>query len=74
MIYICIMKRETQLLIRLTESEKESFERAAEIAGIGITAWVRERLRSAAILDLQNVGEKIAFLKPIKLKKTDEGK
>lgn len=59
------------MLIRLSALEKEGFERAAEISGIGLSAWARERLRSAAIKELQDIGEKIIFLKPISLKDTD---
>ncbi|MBF9252161.1 hypothetical protein I2I11_02535 [Pontibacter sp. 172403-2] len=61
------MKKENQILIRVSALEKEGFERAAEIAGIGLSAWARQKLRSAAIQDLQNIGEKIPFLEPIKL-------
>lgn len=62
------MKKDTQILIKLSESEREGFKKAAEIAGIGLSAWARQKLRSAAIKDLQEVGEKIPFLEPIKIK------
>jgi uncharacterized protein (DUF1778 family) len=62
------VKREDQLVIRLTPEEKEGFEQAANIAGVGLSAWARERLRTAAIQDLQRVGYKIPFLKPVKIK------
>jgi len=61
------MKKETQILIRTNVLEKEGFERAAEIAGIRLSSWARERLRSAAIKELQNAGEKIIFLEPVSL-------
>lgn len=60
-------KKDSQALIRLSELEKRGFERAAEISGIGFSAWARQRLRSAAIKELQEAGEKIIFLKPIKI-------
>ncbi|MHB8258976.1 MAG: hypothetical protein ACYDCN_03005 [Bacteroidia bacterium] len=63
------MKKEHQILIRVSLSEKEGFERAAEISGIGLSAWARQQLRVAAIRELQNAGEKIMFLEPIPLKK-----
>ncbi len=62
------MKKDTQVLIKLSEDEKSSFKRAAELSGIGFSAWARERLRSAAIKELQDAGEKILFLKPVSLK------
>ena len=68
------MKKDTQLLIRVSESEKEGFERAAEIAGISLSSWSRLVLRTAAIKQLQDAGEKILFLEPIPLKPKDNGK
>lgn len=50
------------LQIRLQPDEKEAFEKAAELAGIALSAWVRERLRRAAIRDLSEAGLQIAFL------------
>lgn len=52
----------TTLQIRLEPSEKEAFEMAAQLSGIGLSAWVRERLRRAAIRDLTEAGKQIAFL------------
>jgi hypothetical protein len=62
------MKKDNSILIRVSELEKKGFERAAEIAGIGLSAWARQRLRTAAIKEHQDAGEKIIFLTPIKLK------
>ncbi len=61
------MKKDTQVLIKLSETEKEGFKRAAEISGIGFSAWARERLRNSAIKELQGAGEKVVFLTPVKL-------
>ena len=61
------MKKDTQILIKVSETEKEGFKKASEIAGIGLSAWARQKLRSAAIKDLQEVGEKIPFLEQIKI-------
>jgi len=61
------MKKDTQILIKVSEPEKEGFKKAAEIAGIGLSAWARQKLRSAAIKDLQEVGEQIPFLEQIKI-------
>jgi hypothetical protein len=65
------MKKDTQILIKLSETEKEGFKKAAEIAGIGLSAWARQKLRSAAIKDLQEVGEKIPFLEQIKINESN---
>lgn len=56
------MKKDSQLLIRVSELEKQGFERASEISGVALSSWARQVLRSAAIKELQNVGEKVKFL------------
>jgi predicted HicB family RNase H-like nuclease len=50
------------LQIRVTESEKEGFDVAAELAGISLAAWVRERLRLAAREELGGGGRQVPFL------------
>ena len=67
------MEKISVVQVRITASEKEGFKRSAEIAGIGLSAWIRQRLRSAAIRDLQEVGEKAPFLEKISLNKTNNG-
>jgi hypothetical protein len=54
------MKTST-LQVRLLPSEKEAFEEAAESADIALSAWVRERLRLAAIRDLEGSGKSVSF-------------
>lgn len=49
--------------------EKQGFIEAAELAGIPLSSWVRERLRLAAIRELENAGRKIPFVKPIHLER-----
>jgi len=66
--YIYSMKKDEQVLIKLSTKEKEGFKRAAELSGIGFSAWARQVMRSAAIKELQNAGEKIIFLDPVPLK------
>jgi hypothetical protein len=50
------------LQLRLLATEKDSFQRAADISGIALSAWVRERLRAAARRELVEVGEQVPFL------------
>jgi hypothetical protein len=47
------------LQVRLRELEKETFEAAAELAGIDVSSWVRERLRLAVIRELEAAGQDI---------------
>ena len=52
---------------RMSDKEKEGFQCAAELAGISLSSWIRERLRSAAIRDLESAGQKIPFIDSIKV-------
>lgn len=61
------MAKEQVLQIRLDEREKQGFQAAAEIAGIPLSSWVRERLRLAAIRDLEMAGQKIPFINAVPL-------
>ena len=59
-------KRKEQLLqIRVQADEKQSFEEAADLAGIAMSAWVRERLRNCARRELIDAGRKVPFLQPM---------
>jgi uncharacterized protein (DUF1778 family) len=55
------MAKTRQMLIRLDDSEKQGFERAAELAGATLSAWARERLRGAARRELIEAGEQVPF-------------
>jgi len=48
--------------IRLGASEKQAFRDAAELAGLDLSAWVRERLRTAARKELEGADRSVAFL------------
>jgi hypothetical protein len=50
-----------RLDIRLSEAEKEAFALAAELAGIDLSAWIRERLRIIAKRELQAAGKTVPF-------------
>lgn len=56
------MKKSESVLMRLDPEEKEAFKQAAELAGITLSAWIRERLRRAAIKELEEAAIPIAFL------------
>ena len=62
------MKSKTETLqIRISDPEKEGFELAALLAGISLSSWVRERLRLAAIRELESAGRRVPFVPPIPL-------
>jgi hypothetical protein len=66
------MKTDT-LQIRLQPMEKEAFEIAAELSGIALSAWVRERLRAAAIRELEGAGKSVPFIEQIPLRGAKDG-
>ena len=59
------------LQIRLTLSEKAGISQAAALAGISVSSWVRERLRLAAIRDLESAGLRVPFVDEIPLSKSN---
>lgn len=56
------MSKKATVQIRLTDSEKAGFEQAAELAGVPLSAWVRERLRLAAVRELADAGQRAPFI------------
>jgi uncharacterized protein (DUF1778 family) len=59
------VKKTENIQIRATDCEKEGFESAASIAGISLSSWMRERLRYAAIRELEGAGRKVPFIPEI---------
>jgi predicted HicB family RNase H-like nuclease len=50
------------LQVRVNPAEKAAFDAAADLAGLALSAWVRERLRVAARTELLASGLPIPFL------------
>lgn len=50
------------LLVRVEATEKEAFRHAAELAGLPLSSWVRERLRSIAAKELKSASLAVPFL------------
>ncbi len=48
--------------MRLGVAEKQAFKDAAGLAGLALSAWIRERLRTAARRELEGAGRPVAFL------------
>jgi uncharacterized protein (DUF1778 family) len=59
------------LQIRLTPAEKAGIGQAAALAGISVSSWVRERLRLAAIRDLESAGLRVPFVDELPLSKNN---
>ena len=60
-------RKSESLLIRLTTDEKAGFSEAASLAGISLSSWIRERLRLAAIRELESAGHHVPFVAQIPL-------
>ena len=56
------MKKDTSVLIKLSEDEKESFKQAADFEGLGFSAWARQVLRKEASKIFAQHGKKPTFL------------
>ena len=41
------------ILVRVESTEKEAFQIAADLAGVSLSAWMRERLRQVATKELK---------------------
>ncbi len=65
------MKSES-MEIRMKPEEKEAFKKSAELAGISLSSWARERLRLAAIRELERAGQQIPFIKPVSLRRNGD--
>ena len=50
------------ILLRMELREKVAFEMSAELAGAPLSVWIRERLRKAAIRELEEANKAVPFL------------
>jgi hypothetical protein len=48
--------------LRLDAAEKEAFASAAEVAGMSLSGWVRDRLRRASRKELEDMNLPVAFI------------
>lgn len=58
-------KLDQTLKIRMDAAEKRAFQDAADLAGISVSAWMRERLRRDAVRELEEASRPVAFRPPI---------
>ncbi|PTN12705.1 hypothetical protein [Nitrosomonas aestuarii] len=56
------MNKIKQVQVRLSDDEKKSFEMCAELAGIPLATWMRERLRMNSIAELEAAGLRAPFI------------
>lgn len=55
--------RTERIEFRLEPSEKEAFSAAADLAGVPLSSWMRERLRRAARKELEDANQPVPFVK-----------
>ena len=48
--------------LRVGEQEQQGFTEAAELAGLALSAWARERLRAVCRRELEENGRSVPFL------------
>jgi hypothetical protein len=60
-------RKSTTIQIRLTAKEKDGMLQASKIAGISLSAWIRERLRIATIRELEGAGIAAPFVDMISI-------
>lgn len=53
--------------VRVTPDEKKTFSIAADLAGVPMSAWMRERMRREARRELEDAGIEIPFLAAIRM-------
>lgn len=58
-------KQTESLPLRVRPMEKAAFQQCAELAGVSLSTWVRERLRTTAIRELEVAGRRIPFVENI---------
>ncbi|HXA19547.1 MAG TPA: hypothetical protein VN380_21335 [Thermoanaerobaculia bacterium] len=55
-------RKDQVVIIRLSADEKSAFKEAADLAGIGLSSWIRERLRRTSSRELDEVGRTAPFI------------
>lgn len=58
------MDKSEIIRIRIGQEEKKAFLLATELSGLSLSAWMRERLRRAAIRELEEAAIPVDFLLP----------
>jgi hypothetical protein len=56
------MTKSEGILLKMEPREKAAFTEAAEIAGVPLSVWIRERLRRVARDELREAGKGVPFL------------
>jgi hypothetical protein len=57
-----VSKKSESVLLRMEQREKAGFQAAANLSGIPLAVWMRERLRRDAARELTEGGQRVPFL------------
>lgn len=52
------------ILLRMAAAEKTGFRAAADLSGLELSVWIRERLRAVARKELESAGQAVPFIRP----------
>lgn len=58
-----IEMKSDRIELRVQPDEKAGFEEAAQMAGLPLSAWARERLRRAAVRELEDASRPVPFIR-----------
>lgn len=59
------MARTSTIELRVSPEEKDAFKKSADLSGLALSAWIRERLRHASVRELEGAGREIPFIESI---------
>jgi len=57
-----VLVKQDYMELRLDVAEKDAFRQAAQMAGMSLSGWVRDRLRRNARKELEDMDMPVAFL------------
>lgn len=68
-----VVAKSERLYFRVEPEQRTAFQRAAELSGLPLSIWgSRQRLRFAAVNELEATGEKVPFIAPVPLRDPDQ--
>lgn len=67
------MSKSEFMKVRVDQEEKAAFGAAAKLAGLTASGWIRERLRLAAIRELEGAGQQVPFVRRIPMRRGTDG-
>ncbi len=60
-----VSMKDRKVIFKASEQEETAFKKAAELSGLTLSAWIRNKLRIEAKKELLEAGKEVDFLKDI---------